>query len=327
METEIVYTPKHFSLPDDNTQPRTDKTEPYVFNNDIAIAIDIALATKRPLLVAGAPGSGKSRLAEAMATLLQWNYLSYTVTSRTRLEDLTADSDHLQRMHDAQTRTKDEGMKPDWAYFKPGIFWWAFNKESASCRSGTPAEAKKHQCTLDFPGSEAVNQEHANKTVLLIDEIDKAEPDLPNDLLEPLDRQQFSLPNGKKFAASSKLEILTIITTNRERDLPAAFMRRCISLVLQAPDSRKLQDIAYHHFKDTKTNLSNKRFNQLVPKIADKIIDLQTQAKTQNRRAPSTSEFLDAVKTCDQLKISIDDEIWILVEQSILNKDLSDKND
>ena len=119
----MTYIPKHFELPPDNTLSRTNNTEPYVFNDNIAIAVDIALATGRPLLVAGAPGSGKSRLAEAMATLMDWNYLNYTMTSRSRLEDLTADFDHLARLHDAHTRTRDEGMKPEWAYFKPGIFW------------------------------------------------------------------------------------------------------------------------------------------------------------------------------------------------------------
>jgi MoxR-like ATPase len=318
----MTYPPKRFKLPPNNALPRTGNIEPYVFNDNIAIAVDIALATGRPLLIAGAPGSGKSRLAEVMATLLEWNYLYATMTSRTRLEDLTADYDHLQRMHDAHIGN----MKPDWAYLKPGIFWWAFNSDTASDRSGTAEAAAFPKAILDYPefGFKTENEENRNKTVLLIDEIDKAEPDLPNDLLEPLDRYRFTRPDGIPVDAIDDLEILTIITTNRERELPAAFMRRCVSLVLEAPNQDQLVQIAKHHFPDLK---NIKSFSKLTNAVAKKTIELQQEAKKLNRRPPSTSEFLDALKTCKKLNINVEHANWQLIEQSILVKDLSDKND
>lgn len=322
MQTEMTYTPKHFKLPPNNALLRTGKIEPYVFNDNIAIAVDIALATGRPLLVAGAPGSGKSRLAEVMATLLEWNYLYTTMTSRTRLEDLTADYDHLLRMHDAHIGK----MKPDSAYLKPGIFWWAFNSKTASDRGCAAEETEILKVALDYPefGFKTENEENRNKTVLLIDEIDKAEPDLPNDLLEPLDRYRFTRPDGIPVDAVNDMEILTIITTNRERELPAAFMRRCVSLVLEAPNQDQLVQIAKHHFPDLK---NKKSFSKLANAVAKKTIELQKEATKLNRRPPSTSEFLDALKTCKKLNINVEHANWQLIEQSILVKDLSDKND
>lgn len=324
MADELDYTPKHFKLTD-NLLRKIGSIEPYVFDNKIKIAVDIALTTGRPLLIAGAPGSGKSRLAEAMAAVLEWNYLNFTITSKTRIEDLTADFDHLQRLHDAHNQASDKSLKPDWAYFKPGLFWWAFNKESARRRSGNEDEAKKLEVLLDYPG--IAPTKHINKTVLLIDEIDKADPDLPNDLLEPLDRRRFFDPNGKLILATPGLEILTVITTNGERELPAAFMRRCVTLVLAEPDAEKLKTIAGYHFKADEFGMDADSFAQLVESLANKTIELRTNAPKQSRRSASTSEFLDAVKAAAQLKTSLDDNTWQRVlqaiEHSILTKNLA----
>lgn len=316
MNDEPDYIPKNFVLAT-NILPKIGNTEPYVFDNNIKIAVDIALTTGRPLLVAGAPGSGKSRLAEAMAAVLEWNYLNYTITSKTRSEDLTADFDHLRRLHDAHDKTNGKGMKPDWAYFKPGLFWWAFNKDSAQRRSGNADKAKTLGVLLDYPGKPAKFPENANKTVLLIDEIDKAEPDLPNDLLEPLDRRRVFDPNGKLVEATPGHQLLTIITTNGERELPAAFMRRCVTLLLADPDPEKLEIIANYHFSDESLGMDEADFSQLVKTMAEKIVALRTSAQKQYRRPASTSEFLDAIKAAAQLKKGLDDTVWQRVEQSI----------
>ena len=309
------YKPKYFDrLPPDGILKRAEYVEPYLFNDNIAIAVDVALATNRPLLVAGKPGCGKSRLAEAVAAVQSWNYLGKTMTSRTRLEELTVENDHLRRLHDAQGPSE---LKPDEAYHNPGIFWWAFNPDSASSRGLSKPDAKSYKMSLDFPGIRRGEPGRVNPVVLLIDEIDKAEPDLPNDLLEPLDWRSFSLPNGEKIEAHADLKILTIITTNGERELPQAFLRRCVALTLDEPGKSELIEIAAEHYPQA--NVSR------VAAIAKKILLFREQAVNQRKRPPGTSEFLNAVQACEELAVEVDDDqdsIWKKIENAVLIKEI-----
>jgi len=320
----MSYKPIHFKLPENNALKRKGEINPYLFTEDIAIALDVAFATNRPLLIAGEPGSGKSRLAEAIAALKGWHFLSKTMTSRTRLEELTVEMDHLRRMHDAYTRKNDDtSMKGDWVYHNPGIFWWAINHEGAKSRGQeNKALVRDYGVTVEYPGDFRQQKNDKHHTVLLIDEIDKAEPDLPNDLLEPLDRRSFGLPNGekvwgKKVDGKDAQEILTIITTNGERGLPAAFLRRCVSLVLEAPQEQKLIEIAKYHYPNAKS--------ARVRAVAAKILEFREAAKLQSWRAPSTSEFLDAVNACEGLDIDPDEnnKVWQQIEKTILVKKLT----
>jgi MoxR-like ATPase len=212
-------------LPADGILEKAEGIDPYVFSDDIAIAVVVALATNRPLLVSGNPGSGKSRLADAVAAVQGWSLIGKTMTSRTWLESLTVEVDQLRRLNDAQARGADTAFKPDAYYLNPGLFWWAFRPETARPRGLAAAEAKDHKVSLSYPGIDR-GRGRAHHAVLLIDEIDKAEPDLPNDLLEPLDRRRFELPEGYRvdgdasIAGADKFKLLTIITTNGERELP-----------------------------------------------------------------------------------------------------------
>lgn len=319
----MSYEPTHFKLPKNNTLEREGEINPYVFTEDITIALDVAFATNRPLLVAGEPGSGKSRLAEAIAALKGWHFLSKTMTSRTRLEELTVEMDHLRRMHDAYAgNNNDTSMKDNWVYHNPGIFWWAINHEAAESRGEeNKFLAKEYGVTVKYPGVFRKQEDNKHHTVLLIDEIDKAEPDLPNDLLEPLDRRSFGLPNGekvwgKKVDGKGAQKILTIITTNGERELPAAFLRRCVSLVLDEPDKQKLIQIANYHYPSADP--------ERVQVVAAKIIEFREAAKLQSWRAPSTSEFLDAVNACEDLRIdpSEQNNVWQQIEKTVLIKKL-----
>lgn len=311
------YIPKNFPLAADyrfGGDPEL-HIEPYIFGETVVIALDVALATGRPLLVAGRPGCGKSRMADAVAAILGWNFLAKTITSRTRLEELTVEVDHLRRLHDAQRGKDADTLKPDAVYHNPGVFWWAFDPNSAR-RRGCPDDiAGQYKVDVSFPGVRRIADGEAQCTVLLIDEIDKAEPDVPNDLLEPLDRRSFGLPDGATLRAEESQRLLTIITTNGERALPPAFLRRCVSLVVDEPNRDELVAIARVHYP----RADAARINA----IADKILKFRSDAPSAGRRAPGTSEFLDAIQACEKLDIKVNedpDSTWSHIERSILEK-------
>ena len=292
------------------------KIDPYLFSAEAVTALRVALATQRPLLVEGLPGCGKTCLAEALAAEIGWTFLCETITSRTRLEKLIVEVDHLSRLHDAQRAAATLGasaLKADEAYYRPGVFWWAFDRDSASTH-GLSADARQCGVCAALPGIERTRKAPPHGTVLLIDEIDKAEPDLPNDLLEPLDRRGFRLPNGKYVSASPERELLTVITTNGERELPQAFLRRCVRLVLDEPTPDRLVAIARKHYDGANRDR--------VEALAAKMTEFRAKAREMGRRPPGTSEFLDAVRACEALdvRISADDPVWRQVERAVLLK-------
>jgi MoxR-like ATPase len=313
----MQYKPQKFKLNENGIHKKSKASDhpPYVFTDKTAIAIDVALSTNRPLLVSGPPGSGKSSLAPVMANILQWRYLHEVFTSRTRLEDLTGDLDQLRRLNDAQV--KGGAPLPErWAYLEPGILWWAFDQQGAKLRGQSKKaidrlKKKVGKQYLDPSNPYPVNE--GNNVVILLDEIDKADPDLPNDLLEPLDKKQFNVPQGPEVKVHKGQNILVIITTNEERELPPAFLRRCINLRLSEPNEAQLVKISDYHYPRVSKNLRKN--------IAIKIREQSEKAREMDIRPPSTSEYLDAIEACKTLKINTSSPEWEYLAQAAFIKE------
>lgn len=297
----------------------------YEYSEDVILAVNIAIATNRPLLVSGSPGTGKSSLARSVARWQGWPFYEYVITSRTQARDILWRFDSLRRLGDAQVATDAEArqrLNDRFVYIEPGVLWWAFDPSNAQ-RRGAP---QAHPCarpatdpaiTLGprprcdwIPEHESIAQ--PKRAVVLLDEIDKADPDVPNDLLVPLGGLRFEVAETetKVMLAHDLAPPLIIITNNRERDLPPAFLRRCITLTLPDPDVPWLVKIAMRRFgvKD----------QELYTAVAQQMLQ---DRQSDSRIMPGTAEFLDAVRTCQELNVKADGaNIWERVRRATLLK-------
>lgn len=288
-------------LPSQSTDGRdTQDGSVYVYTDRIVLAVNIALVTNRPLLLRGLPGSGKSSLAHNVARILGRRYYQAVITSRTQARDLLWTFDALHRLRDAQAK---EPNKPLASYVEPGALWWAFDPETASRRGGW--KDPKVPDALP-PGT---GGRHAGAVVLL-DEIDKADPDTPNNLLVPLGSLEFVV-SDLNLTVSARVPPLVIITTNEERELPRAFLRRCVTLELDPPDRDRLVAIAKAHFGPEDESRYRAIANLICP-----------DGKPSADDAPSAAEFLDAVRTSRELKIPADprNALWQDIESITLRK-------
>jgi MoxR-like ATPase len=223
---------------------------PHQFDRPGVLAIRAALASGRPLLLRGESGIGKSQLARAAAFKLGVPFLSHVVDERTERDDLFYSYDAVGRLGRAQVlgalrgeSTDAKAVLDERNFVRPGVLWWAFDWKGASdqatryresCRDcGIPSEPKDWKAGSDTePG-------HPFGPVVLIDEIDKADPSIPNGLLEALGNDGF---RSEQIGISVRLPDqarppLIVITTNEERELPRAFLRRCLVLTLSFPDT------------------------------------------------------------------------------------------
>ncbi|MGW4298509.1 AAA family ATPase [Streptomyces sp. NPDC004646] len=256
--------------------------EVYVFDDErVVLAVNVALKTGRPLLLFGPPGSGKSSLAPNVARVLGWNYHAHVVTARTEPEDLLWRFDALKRLNDAQAKQLDESIEN---YYVKGPLWRAFAPE------------------------------HDVRSVVLLDEIDKADPDLPNSLLGPLGSLSFPVPWDDRKAVSAKpgLEPLVVITSNNERELPRPFLRRCVVFEFGPPSRHHLLKVAASH-------LGEDYDEDLTGQVADYILSVR-EVMADAAAAPSTAEFLDALKACRQLEVTPGTEEWEMLRTITLHK-------
>jgi MoxR-like ATPase len=285
-------------LPGHGSRPR----QVHVFDRDSIQAVDAALAAQRPLLVRGEPGIGKSQLARAVAIHLQRVYVQYVVDARTESRDLLWHYDAVARLADAQLAGAlgecGEAVRDRLAahhYLHPGPLWWAFNWENALQQAGAVKGAPPPQDA----GEEGLPS-HANGCVVLIDEIDKAESDVPNGLLEALGAGEFTPVGGERRVVAGDPPPLVVVTTNNERALPDAFLRRCLVLHLALPeDEAELKRVLVHrggrHFPGAAADL--------LEEAAKQLYDDRKRAKD-NRHypLPGQAEYLDLLRAAMVLK-------------------------
>lgn len=195
-------------------------------------AVNAAIAAGRPLLVRGEPGIGKSQLARAAARALGRAYVSHVVDSRTESRDLLWTFDAVRRLADAQLAgalREDPGAARAALkvahYIIPGPLWWVFDWPGA----------EQQLAAQGAPPPQPDQGDWQQGCVLLLDEIDKAEPEVPNGLLEALGAREFMPPDAEKKVRATGRPPLVVITTNEERALPDAFLRRCLVLQLSLP--------------------------------------------------------------------------------------------
>ncbi|WP_246863007.1 MoxR family ATPase [Dolichospermum sp. UHCC 0315A] len=259
----LRYEGKKLTLKPEEVSENRRKLYPYIPNPEVIEAVNLAIYLERPLLLKGEPGCGKTRLAQAVAHELQLPYEAWYVKSNSRARDGLYIYDAISRLRDAQLVNSGRIMKPE-------------DVE----RVQDPAAYVKLQ-----PLGRAFTNDQ--KTVVLIDEIDKADIDFPNDLLLELDDLRFVIEEtGEEVTA--KTPPIVFITSNDEKELPDAFLRRCLFQYVEFPSEKRLIEIINAHFNNPPQKLVNAAINRFI--------DLRREMDKYKRDAgkkASTSELID----------------------------------
>jgi MoxR-like ATPase len=283
----------------------------YVINTEVAFAVRVAIATGRPLLLRGEPGSGKSSLAAYVARDLAWRYYEHVVTSRTTSRDLLWSFDAVRRLADAQVRQPGEKLN-DLDYVEPGVLWWAFAPEQARRRGASLEDTVTNPATDPNPANAELS---ASPSVVLIDEIDKADPDMPNGILVPLGSSEFEVTDTRTRVRhadtenGATVEHLIVITTNEERELPQAFLRRCIVTWLPVPTHEHLVEVAKEHLLANESAFTDDD-RRLAEALATEVLHAREEAEKEGIRKPSTAEYLDALHALRRLAIRVGSPDW-----------------
>ncbi|WP_413205295.1 AAA family ATPase [Rhodospirillum sp. A1_3_36] len=236
-------------------------TDSYVATEDLMIAVNAAVTLGRPLLIKGEPGTGKTVLAEEVARSLTLPLLSWHVKSTTKAQHGLYEYDAVSRLRDSQLG--EERVHDIANYIKPGKLWEAFESGGA---------------------------------VLLIDEIDKADIEFPNDLLQELDRMAFDVHETGQ-TVKAEVRPIVIITSNNEKELPDAFLRRCFFHYIRFPDEDTMRAIIQVHHPDIQERLVREALQ----------VFYQLREAPGLRKRPSTSELLDWLKLLMADEISPED--------------------
>ena len=271
---------------------------PHKLDADPAHAVIAAVASGRPLLVRGEPGVGKSQLARAAAHLLERPFLAFVVQPDSEYQELLWALDHTARLADAQLRQADK-VRELKNYVGPGALWWALDWKSAAEQSNC--------CRHNFNPPEDIDpaRPKASGSVLLIDEIDKADIALANGLLEVLGNGQFAVPPlGLRVCPQSHPAPLVVLTSNDTRQLPAALLRRCVVLRMSLPDDLR------GHFVDR----GESHFPDLDPRVLG---DAADQILTDRNACAATArtglaEYLDLLRALRGVAASAEGQIeWL----------------
>ena len=226
-------------------------SDAYVARHDLTMAVNAAVTLERPLLVKGEPGTGKTELARQVAAALDLPMLEWHIKSTTKAQQGLYEYDAVSRLRDSQLG--EERVHDVRNYIRKGMLWQAF--------------------------------EATGKVVLLIDEIDKADIEFPNDLLQELDRMEFNVyETGQTISA--QVRPIVIITSNNEKELPDAFLRRCFFHYIQFPDEETLRKIIDVHHPGIRQDLLAVALTQFF--------EIRNQQGL--KKKPSTSEILDWLK-------------------------------
>lgn len=255
-------------------------------------AINAALAAGRPLLVRGEPGVGKSQLARAAAKGLDRWYVSKVIDARTEAQDLLWDFDAVRRLANAQALRAEMLVEGETVrqhldelnYVRPGPLWWGFDWNGAlkqAARAGTSPPAG----TLTEPADRGA--------VVLLDEIDKADSSVPNGLLECLGNRRFAGPAGTEVRCGA-VPPLVVVTTNEERSLPDAFLRRCLVLQLSLPTGSDLTDWLHKrgraHFDEEEIA------EEVLQRAAEMLVEDRAAAQRRGLSPPGGAEYLDLLR-------------------------------
>ncbi|MBO5167417.1 MAG: MoxR family ATPase [Lachnospiraceae bacterium] len=233
----------------------------YVASEELMASVNVAIALKKPLLIKGEPGTGKTMLAEAVAKSLGKKLIIWNIKSTTKAQEGLYVYDTIQRLYDGQFG--EEGVDDISRYIKLGKLGEAFDSDE--------------------------------QVVLLIDEIDKADLEFPNDLLWELDQMEFYI-NETKRTVKAKHRPIVIITSNAEKELPDAFLRRCIFHYIDFPNDELMEEIVKVHYPDVEENLLKSAMN----------VFYNIRSLRDIRKKPSTSELIDWINALQIGGISAD---------------------